>query len=239
MSFFEFILILLLINILCNFALLFISVNKKSPKIFLKFFFLSILFNAWLALVVQQFNDIAYLSSRQVLGNILVSLWCLISFYLNKSLKLALLSVFLNQFKNAVIGKENKKIILMIFYISSLQLICFSSVVALNFLSGPSPLYWFEFIYLTICILGISINHKPLGQLESCEIAQKKEFIKNAIHPDYFGNLIFFLGLFLLSTSATGGLWSLIGPIAILLVMHKVIIPENRKKVIFKVSAQD
>ena len=45
------------------------------------------------------------------------------------------------------------------------------------------------------------------------------EFI---MHPDYLGNLIFFFGLFLLSTGATGGTWSIIGPILILFIINKM-----------------
>ena len=234
MSFFELILILFLFSTFYNFVLLLVCVNNKSPVIFLKFFFLSILFSAWLALAVQQYNDIAYLSTRQVLGNLLISLWCFMSLYSNKNLKLALFSTFLNRFKNAVINKENKKIILMIFSISSIQLISFSPLISLNFLSGPSSLYWYEFIYLIICILGLSINKKFVDRLKAYEIIKAKEFIKYASHSDYFGNLIFFLGLFLLSMGTTGGSWSIIGPIAILLLMHKVIIPEERERVTSK-----
>ena len=56
------------------------------------------------------------------------------------------------------------------------------------------------------------------------------------MHPDYLGNLIFLIGLFLLSSGATGGAWSIIGLVIILLIMDKVIIPENNRRILEKNS---
>ena len=84
--------------------MLFVSVNKKSSKVFIKFFFVPILLCAWLALTIQQVSEVAYLSTRQVLGNILLSVWVLASLSLNKPLKIALLSDYLNKKKVKVFG---------------------------------------------------------------------------------------------------------------------------------------
>ena len=236
MTLFYFFLILFLFNFLCNFLLLFLSVNKKSPKLFIRYFFLSILLVAWLALMLQQINEIAYISTRQILGNLVLSIWVCISLYLNKNLKLALLTDFLNKIKNAILNKEPKRIILMVFYISLLQIICFSPVVSLNFLSGPSSFYWIDFISLTICVFGIASYLKAFVQKEVSQAPIKKGFLGQAMHPEYFGNLIFILGFYLLSTGATGGAWSLIGPLTILLLMYRVIMPENERRAISKSS---
>ena len=236
MTLFYFFLILFFFNFLCNFLLLFLSVNKKSSRFFLKYFFLSILLVAWLALMLQQINEIAYISTRQILGNLVLSIWICISLYLNKNLKLALLTDFLNKIKNAILNKEPKRIILMVFYISLLQIICFSPVVSLNFLSGPSPLYWIDFISLTICVFGIASYLKAFVQKELGQVPIEKGFLGQAMHPEYFGNLIFILGFYLLSTGATGGVWSLIGPLTILLLMYRVIMPENERRAISKSS---
>ena len=126
MTLFYFFLILFFFNFLCNFLLLFLSVNKKSSRFFIKYFFLSIFLVAWLALMLQQINEIAYISTRQVLGNLVLSIWVCISFYFNKNLKLALLTNFSNKIKNAILNKEPKSIILMVFHISLLHIICFS-----------------------------------------------------------------------------------------------------------------
>jgi len=187
---------------------------------------------AWLALVLQQVNEVAYVSTRQILGNLALSIWVCVSLYLYKNLKFALLSNFLNKIKNAILNKEPKRIILMVFYISLLQIICFSSVVSLNFLSGPSSLYWIDFISLTLCVFGIASYIKAFVGQETEQTPIKKGFLSQAMHPEYFGNLIFILGLFLLSTGATGGVWSLIGPLTILLLMHRVIIPENERRIL-------
>ena len=239
MTLFYFFSILFFFNFLCNFLLLFLSVNKKSPRFFIRYFFLSILLLAWLALMLQQINEIAYISTRQILGNLVLSIWVCISLYLNKNLKLALLTDFLNKIKNAILNKEPKRIILMVFYISLLQIICFSPVVSLNFLSGPSSFYWIDFISLTICVFGIASYLKAFVQKEVGQAPFKKGFLGQAMHPEYFGNLIFILGFYLLSTGATGGAWSLIGPLTILLLMYRVIMPENERRAMSKSSTHN
>ena len=118
----------------------------------------------------------------------------------------------------------------MVFYISLLQIICFSPIVSLNFLSGPSSFYWIDFISLTVCVFGIASYLKSFARQDAEQTPIEKGFLSQAMHPEYFGNLIFILGLYLLSTGATGGVWSLIGPLTILLLMYRFITPENERK---------
>ena len=239
MTLFYFFLILFLFTFLCNFLLLFLSVNKKSPKIFIRYFFLSIFLVAWLALVLQQLNEVAYISTRQILGNLVLSIWVCMSLYMNKNLKLALLVEFLNKIKNAILNKEPNRIILMVFYVSLLEIICFSPVLSLNFLSGPSSFYWIDFISLTICVFGIASYLKAFVQKEVGQAPIRKGFLGQAMHPEYLGNLIFILGFYLLSTGATGGAWSLIGPLTILLLIYRVIIPETERRAMSKSSTHN
>ncbi len=239
MSFFLFFMILFSFNFVCNLVLIFISIKNKSPRLYIRFFFLSILLSAWLAVLLQQLSGVDYLSSRQVSGNFLLSFWILVSFYLNKPLKLNLLTDFLNKFKDEVIKKRPKKIIWMILYISLLQLICFSPLISLNFLSGPLTLYWLDFLALALCFYGLFIYLKSRNKTESYEVRSDKLHLQYFMHPNYLGNLTFFLGLFLLSVGATGGIWSIIGPIAMLLLMTKVIIPEHQKRVSSRVSPSE
>ena len=72
-----------------------------------------------------------------------------------------------------------------------------------------------------------------------CIRDSKEGFLNQVMHPEYFGNLIFILGLFLLSTGATGGIWSLIGPVTIILLMYKIIIPENNRKAMSRSSTHN
>jgi len=239
MTLFYFFLILFLFNFLFNFLLLYLSVNKKNPKLFIRYFFLSVLLVAWLALVLQQVNEVAYVSKRQILGNLILSIWVFISLYLNKNLKLALLSDSLNTIKNYILNKEPKKIISKVFYISLLQIICFSPIVSLNFLPGPSYFYWMDFIALTLCVFGIASYLKTFVQQEAEQAPTKKKFLGQVMHPEYLGNLIFILGLFLLSTGATGGVWSFIGPLTILLIMYRVVIPENERRTLSRSNIQN
>ncbi len=231
MSLSQFVLTLLLFNFLSNLVLLFISVNKKSPKAFIKFLFLPILLCAWLALTIQQVSEIAYLSTRQVLGNVILSFWVLASLSQNKPLKIALLSDYLNKFKDAVINKQIKRVMLLISYISIIQIVCFSPIISLNFLSGPSSFYFIDLLSSIICILGLLILLKSYKEVEFKVRYPLNGFLEHALHPHFLGNLILFLGLFLLSTGATGGFWSIIGPISMLFLLVKVIIPENKRNI--------
>ena len=231
MSLFQFVLILLVFNFLSILALLFVSVNKKSPRIFIRFFFLSMLLCVWLAMIIQQINDVAYLSTRQVLGNVLLSLWVLTSFNLNKPLKLALLSDYLNKFKDAVINKQPKRIVLLAAYASMLQIVCFSPIISLNFLSGPSSFNFMDLLSSIICIFGLFILLKSSKEAEFEVKHSLNGLLEHTLHPHYLSNLILFLGLFLLSTGATGGFWSIIGPITMLFLLVKVIIPENKRNI--------
>ena len=231
MSLSQFVLTLLLFNFLSNLVLLFVSVNKKSPKVFIKFFFLPILLCAWSALTIQQVSEVAYISTRQVLGNVLLSFWVLASLSMNKPLKKALLSDYLNKFKEAVINKQTKRIILLISYISMIQIVCFSPIISLNFLSGPSSFYFMDLLSSIICIFGLFVILKSYKEAEFEVRHPLNGLLGHALHPDYLGNLILFLGMFLLSTGATGGFWSIIGPISMLFLLVKIIIPENKRNI--------
>ena len=230
MSLFEFVLTLVLFNFLCIFVLLFLSVHKKRPNIFINFFFLSILLSVWLALSIQQISEVAYLSSRQIIANVLLSLWVLSSVYLNNPLKHTLLQDYLNTFEQAVINKQPKRIFVLTFYVSSVQILCFSPIVSLNFLSGPSSFYFMDLLSSIICILGmffhLKSNKKPLSEMK----LPYNGFFQHVLLPYFFGNLFFFLGLFLLSTNATGGLWSIIGPVTMLFLLVKVFSPKNKRE---------
>ena len=80
------------------------------------------------------------------------------------------------------------------------------------------------------------MNLQSTKELKFTENQPNNRLLKYLMHPDYLGNLIFFIGLFLLSSGATGGAWSIIGLMVILLIMDKVIIPENNRRVLEKNS---
>ena len=80
------------------------------------------------------------------------------------------------------------------------------------------------------------MNLQSTKKLKFTENPPNDRLLKYLMHPDYLGNLIFFIGLFLLSSGATGGAWSIIGLMVILLIMDKVIIPENNRRILEKNS---
>ena len=119
---------------------------------------------------------------------------------------------------------------MLTFYVSSVQILCFSPIVSLNFLSGPSSFYFMDLLSSIICIFGmffhLKSNKKPLSEMK----LPYNRFFQHVLLPYFFGNLFFFLGLFLLSTNATGGLWSIIGPITMLFLLVKVFSPKNKRE---------
>ena len=99
----------------------------------------------------------------------------------------------------------------MALYVSLLQMICFSPLVSLNFLSGTSYLDFKDLLSILICIIGILMYLQSTRELNLIKNPSKDRLIEHLMHPDYLGNLIFLIGLFLLSAGATGGAWSIIG----------------------------
>ena len=74
--------------------------------------------------------------------------------------------------------------------------------------------------------IHLKSNKKPQSEMK----LPYNRFFDYVLLPYYFGNLIFFLGLFLLSTNATGGLWSIIGPVTMLFLLVKVFSPKNERE---------
>lgn len=112
-----------------------------------------------------------------------------------------------------------------------IQIVCFSPIISLNFLSGPSSFYFMDLLSSIICIFGLFVILKSYREAEFKVRHPLNGLLGHALHPDYLGNLILFLGMFLLSTGATGGFWSIIGPITMLFLLVKVIIPENKRNI--------
>ena len=148
MSNFEFLLILLFFNSIFLIGLVSISIKKKSPRILIKFFFLPVLTSCLFGMIVQAVFQVSEISNRQLVANIFLILWCLKSFSSYKSIKSLLLEDFLALVRRQISDKKYFVLLINIIRLSSFQIICFSSVFSLNYLSG--------FSLLSFCLLYTS-----------------------------------------------------------------------------------
>ena len=238
MSNFVFILILFFFNSILLIALILSSINKKSPRRLLKFFFMPILLSLFISLAIQFQLQISEISFRQLFVNLIVILWCLKSFSSYKSIKATLFKEILLSIRDSIYKKKFFTILFSVLKISLIQIICFSSVFSLNYLSGYSSLNYLDILGISLCILGICIEIICERQIKN---ARKKD--NNLIitglwnylrHPNLVGLLLMFSGLHVLALSGVGSQWSILGLMATILIIHKKLIPQIERQLLSK-----
>lgn len=210
-------------------CLILASINKKSPRILLKFFFLPIFLTLFLGIAIQLQFQISDISSRQLFANFILMSWCLKSFNAYKSIKSILLQEFLQSIRDLIYQKKFLIILFSVLKISFLQIICFSSVFSLNYLSGYSSLNLLDILGVALCILGISIEivcERGIKETRRTE----NNFIRTGLwsyfrHPNLLGLLVLFSGLQIIALSGVGSQWSILGFIVMLLIIFKKCIP--------------
>ncbi|MBV06433.1 MAG: hypothetical protein CMD53_03735 [Gammaproteobacteria bacterium] len=238
MSIFEFFVAIIFLNYISLILLIIISIREKSPRLFLKYFFGSVIVITWSAMIIQQTAEVSYISNRQILCNLLISIWGIKAIYLNKYLKIALFSGFLEEVKDNILDKNYLNILFSAFKLSLIQILCFSSIISLNFISASSGLTLLDAFALIVCVLGLTIELKSLSSLQSHlkkAFPAKASLLKEGLwkfsrHPHYLGQLLFFLGLFFFGLGTVNGLAGLVALIAVCYLFHVIIIPENEKK---------
>ena len=126
MSNFEFLLILLFCNSIILIGLVLRSIKKKSPRIMLKFFFLSVIVSCLFGVFIQAVFQVSEISNRQLMANFLLAIWCLKSFYSYNSIKSLLLEDFLAFIRQQISDKKYLALITKVVKVSTIQIICFS-----------------------------------------------------------------------------------------------------------------
>ena len=134
MSNFEFLTILYIFNFFIFLIIFFRSLVKKSPRLLIKYLFLPIIFTLILSLILQNYLSISDISSRQLIANTLISIWCLKTFSSYNSLKRTLLNDLLDGLRESILRKEFLRIIRSLLKLSSIQFICFGSLFSINYL---------------------------------------------------------------------------------------------------------
>ena len=238
MTNFEFLLILFIFNSIVLIGLIQNSIKKKSPRILIKFFFLPILLSTLVSIYVQSYMQISEVNNRQLLANFLIAVWCLKTFYTYKSIKALLLDNFLQSLRDNISKKKFFRLIIMTLKVSFLQILCFSSIFSLNYLSGYSVLKIIDILGLAFCITGLTLEFLCEKEIKQCP-NKKETFIQSGPwsyiqHPNMAAIILFFIGLQILSLGAVGPSWSLLSVIVITYILYKKLIPEIEKKLSIK-----
>ena len=238
MSNFAYLFVLFSFNSITLISLILISINKKSPRVLLKYLFFPALLTLILGAFIQLQFEISDISLRQLFSNLIVIAWCLKSFNAYNSIKSLLLQEFLESIRDLIHQKKFLIILINTIKISFIQIACFSSVLSLNYLSGYSSLNFLDILGISFCALGIAIEL-------ICEIKIKKtkqdenKLIRTGLwsylrHPNLAGLLLFFFGLQLIALNGIGSQWSVMGFVILLLIVLKKLIPLLERQLLAK-----
>jgi len=238
MSNFAYLLVLFSFNSITLISLILISINKKSPRVLLKFLFFPILLTLILGAFIQLQFEISDISLRQLFSNLIVIAWCLKSFNAYNSIKSLLLQEFLESIRDLIHQKKFLIILINTIKISFIQIACFSSVLSLNYLSGYSSLNFLDILGISFCALGIAIEFICERKIKKTKQDENK-FIRTGLwsylrHPNLAGLLLFFFGLQLIALNGIGSQWSVMGFVMLLLIVLKKLIPLLERQLLAK-----
>ena len=238
MSNFVFILILFFLNSILLIALILSSINRKSPRRLFKFLFLPILLTLFISLGIQFQLQISEISLRQLFANLIVILWCLKSISSYKSIKATLLKEILQSIRDSIYKKKFFTILYTVLKISIIQIICFSSVFSLNYLSGYASLNYLDILGISLCMLGICIELNCERQIKNLR-KKDNNLITTGLwsylrYPNLVGLLLMFSGLHVLALSGVGSQWSFLGLIVTISIIYKKLIPQIERQLLIK-----
>ena len=236
MSNFEFLLILLFFNSVVLIGLVLRSIKKKSPRILLKFFFLPIFASCIFGIFIQAVFQVSEISTRQIVANSLLLIWCLKSFFSSKSIKSLLLENFLALIRQQISDKNHLALLTNVVKVSSIQIICFSSVFSLNYLSGFSQLSSLDIIGIILCLIGLLIELIADKEIKN---TKRDKFLTEGLrsyvlHPNITGIIFFLTGLQILAFGGVGSEWSFIGLLIATFIIHKILMPKIENKLLKK-----
>ena len=236
MSNFEFLLILLFCNSIILIGLVLRSIKKKSPRIILKFFFLPVIVSCVFGLFIQAVFQVSEISNRQLMANFLLVIWCLKSFYSYKSIKSLLLEDFLAFIRHQISDKKYLALLTKVVKVSSIQIICFSSVFSLNYLSGYSQFSFSDIIGIILCLIGLFIELIADKEIRTTERDKflTKGLRSYVLHPNITGIIFFLTGLQVLAFGGVGSEWSFIGLLIATFIIYKILIPKIENNLLKK-----
>jgi steroid 5-alpha reductase family enzyme len=184
--------------------------------------------------------NISDFSNRQLLTNTMLFIWSIKSIFSYRSIKVILLSNFLEVLRVEIASKNIFRIFRLILKLSLFQFICFSSFISTNYLSGASHLNYLDLLGLVICLLGITLELKSEKHLKTLSF-KKTRIVSTgpwavSRHPNLIGIFLFFLGIQVIAFSAISSLWSIFGFLLLTFILFQNILPKIEKNLLLKLT---
>lgn len=191
-------------------------------------------------MLLQDLFNISEVSARQVILDTLVFFWCIKSFFSYKTIKPMMLNKILSGMQEDISLKKYSSLLVRIIRLSIFQTLCFSSIHAVNFLSGFSLLSFLDWVGLIIALTGLSLEiycEKQIKVTKKAHLIESGPWSKFR-HPNIYGIMLFFLGIQILALGAVGSEWSLLGFLLLCYILHSIVMPELDKKLLTKFKAR-
>ena len=219
MNLIQLVFTLTLINIVLIFIIIYTSAQLKKLKILLVAMPLLLSITGWSGMLLQSIFGIADFADRQILANILLTLWAFKFSAYNKNLKIQILKYLLNKDFHIIGSGVFEQTGTLLRFISCFM-ITLMPVISLNFLSGNSDLGFLDAFASLVFVLGAGYELKALNELKKLSSNNNDNLNRMGLwffsrHPDLLGQLISWWGLYLLALGAYGGEWSIFGPLLI------------------------
>ena len=210
---------LTLINIVVLFIIIYTSAQLKKLKIILVSMPLLLSITAWSGMLLQSVFGISDFADRQILANILLTMWAFKFSAYNKNLKIQILKYLLNKDFHIIGSGVFEQTFTLLRFISCFM-ITLMPVISLNFLSGNSDLGFLDALAASIFVLGAGYELKALNELKKLSSSNNDNLHRVGLwffcrHPDLLGQLISWWGLYILAIGAYGGEWSIFGPLLV------------------------
>ena len=214
--------------------------TKERLDFIFAYWGLGIVIMSWSAMVIEGLLEDPSLHLRQLIVNILISLWGIrLSLHITKRKFWIIEDPRYTNLKNNMgktwMLKSYKKIFLPL---ALLQLLVMSPIISLNFLPGSENLNFLDFLGIVIFMGGFTVEFKADHALKKFRqrAGNKSKVLKEGLwsycrHPNYFGDILQWWGLYLIACNAIGGGWSFYGPFLMTMIFLKISIKnvENRE----------
>ena len=216
MNLIQLVLALTTINIVLVFIIIYVSAQLKRIKVLLVAMPLLVSVTAWSGMLLQNTFGIADIADRQILANVLLTLWAFKFAAYNKNFKIQILRYLLNRdfhINGSGFFEQTKTLLLFM----SCFMVVLMPTVSLNFLSGNSEIGFLDVLATVIFLLGVSYEMKALNELKKLSSNNYDSLHRKGLwfvsrHPDLLGQLVSWWGIYLLALGAYGGEWSIFGP---------------------------
>lgn len=221
MSILELFLYLTFLNWSIITALWFYCKKKNRLDLVGVYWSLGIVILTWSSMLFEALLEDPSLNFRQIFANILVSIWGIrLSTYLASrgfwiedprylSIK--------GEMEKEWTFKSYKNIFL---YQGLIQLIILVPIIYINFLPGPKNLNFLDYLGIFSFLVGFLVETKADLDLKQFRRlpGNESKVLKTGLweysrHPNYFGDILQWWGIYLLACNAAGGAWSFYGPL--------------------------